>query len=120
VDPVDLLHRAQTAGLVLAVAGEQLQVTGRNTPVARAIIQELAQHKLSLIAHLRGQETSGKIFPEVLPAARPSTGSEASVPWPVVPGTWATPPQSNYGFTEKPWWWDAPLPDYQKQKASKL
>lgn len=40
----------------------------------------------------------------------PSPVVEAGPPWPVIPGTWVRPPLSNYGFTEKPWWWDAPLP----------
>lgn len=39
---------------------------------------------------------------------RPSYGE----PWPVAPGTWVNPPTSNYGFTEKPWWWDAQLPAF--------
>jgi hypothetical protein len=46
------------------------------------------------------------------PQTETTSETLTGAPWPVVPGTWATPPRSNYGFTEKPWWWDEPLPTF--------
>ncbi|HVA03481.1 MAG TPA: hypothetical protein VMU64_06985 [Acidimicrobiales bacterium] len=54
--PLDLLHRAQEAGLRLAVHGDRIVVTGPES--AAALVEELKAHKPELLALLASTPTA--------------------------------------------------------------
>lgn len=52
MDTVTLIERAKGLGLILAIDGTKLNVTGPRTPAAAALVAQMAQHKPAVIAYL--------------------------------------------------------------------
>lgn len=52
MDTVTLIERAKGLGLILAIDGTKLNVTGPRTPATAALVAQMAQHKPAVIAYL--------------------------------------------------------------------
>lgn len=71
MDTIALIERAKGLGLVLAIDGTKLNVTGPRTPAAAALVAQMAQHKPAVIAYLT------KSDPAPLPPMRIVTSKPA-------------------------------------------
>lgn len=52
MDIVSMINHAQSVGLNLSVDGDRLNVTGKKTPEAAAIVRQLSTMKAAIVAHL--------------------------------------------------------------------
>lgn len=52
MDIVGVINQAQSVGLILSVDGDRLNVTGKKTPEAAAIVRQLSTMKAAIVAHL--------------------------------------------------------------------
>ena len=52
MDTIALIERAKGLGLILAIDGTKLNVTGPRTPATAALVAQMAQHKPAVIAYL--------------------------------------------------------------------
>ncbi|MFH1140196.1 MAG: hypothetical protein V1724_00675 [Chloroflexota bacterium] len=67
MEAVDLLHRAEAAGLRVSHNGDSLVVRGPRSVASLSLVEELRQHKDGLLAYLRGEGQSTVAFEDSLP-----------------------------------------------------